>query len=143
MADLLGRLKTALADRYAIEREVGAGGMATVFLAEDLKPHRPVAIKVLEPELAAAMGAERFRCQPTSSRSWPARSPRRPRILAQVGEAGAALDEVERILGGASEQFSVHVLRLDPRWDPIRDEPRFQALLVEYDPPQSVEVGRE
>ena len=53
-------LVSALADRYRFERELGQGGMATVFLAEDLKHHRKVAIKVLKPELAAALGAERF-----------------------------------------------------------------------------------
>ncbi|HEY7029141.1 MAG TPA: protein kinase, partial [Gemmatimonadales bacterium] len=51
---------TALADRYRIERELGQGGMATVYLAEDLKHRRKVAIKVLRPELAAVIGAERF-----------------------------------------------------------------------------------
>jgi formylglycine-generating enzyme required for sulfatase activity/dienelactone hydrolase len=60
LADALGRLTAALADRYSIERELGAGGMATVYLAEDLKHHRQVAIKVLKPELAAAVGPERF-----------------------------------------------------------------------------------
>ena len=60
MPDLLDRLKTALADRYAIEREIGAGGMATVYLAEDLKHHRKVAVKVMRPELASAVGGERF-----------------------------------------------------------------------------------
>jgi serine/threonine-protein kinase len=54
------RLKAALADRYAIEREIGAGGMATVYLAQDLKHDRKVAVKVLKPELAALMGGERF-----------------------------------------------------------------------------------
>jgi Tol biopolymer transport system component len=54
------RLAAALADRYVIERELGAGGMATVYLAEDLRHRRKVAIKVLRPELAAALGAERF-----------------------------------------------------------------------------------
>jgi serine/threonine-protein kinase len=54
------RLNTALADRYRIERELGAGGMATVYLAEDLKHDRKVAIKVLKPELAAVLGADRF-----------------------------------------------------------------------------------
>jgi Tol biopolymer transport system component/tRNA A-37 threonylcarbamoyl transferase component Bud32 len=54
------RLAAALADRYRIERELGQGGMATVYLAEDLKHHRKVAIKVLKPELAAVLGAERF-----------------------------------------------------------------------------------
>ena len=60
MTDSFGRLSDALADRYRIERELGAGGMATVYLARDLRHDRPVAIKVLRPELAAAVGAERF-----------------------------------------------------------------------------------
>jgi eukaryotic-like serine/threonine-protein kinase len=60
MPDLPPRLTAALADRYRIERELGAGGMATVYLAEDLKHHRKVALKVLKPELAAVVGAERF-----------------------------------------------------------------------------------
>ena len=59
MPDLLARLTTALADRYTIERELGAGGMATVYLAEDVKLHRKVAVKVLRPELAAALGPDR------------------------------------------------------------------------------------
>jgi serine/threonine protein kinase len=54
------RLSAALSGRYRIERELGAGGMATVYLAEDLKHDRKVAIKVLKPELAAVLGAERF-----------------------------------------------------------------------------------
>jgi Tol biopolymer transport system component/tRNA A-37 threonylcarbamoyl transferase component Bud32 len=54
------RLTAALADRYTIERELGQGGMATVYLAQDLKHDRKVAIKVLRPELAAVIGAERF-----------------------------------------------------------------------------------
>jgi tetratricopeptide (TPR) repeat protein len=53
-------LAAALADRYRIERELGQGGMATVYLAEDLRHHRKVAVKVLRPELAAVLGAERF-----------------------------------------------------------------------------------
>ncbi len=54
------RLSAALADRYVIEREIGAGGMATVYLAEDVKHRRKVAIKVLHPELSALLGPERF-----------------------------------------------------------------------------------
>ncbi len=54
------RLRAALAGRYRVDREIGAGGMASVFLAEDLRHHRRVAIKLLRPELAAALGAERF-----------------------------------------------------------------------------------
>ena len=58
--DSLASLRAALAGRYTIERELGRGGMATVYLARDLKHHRPVAIKVLNPELAAALGVGRF-----------------------------------------------------------------------------------
>ena len=54
------RLVAALADRYAFERELGQGGMATVYLADDLRHHRKVAIKVLRPELAATIGPDRF-----------------------------------------------------------------------------------
>ncbi len=60
MSSTTDRLFTALADRYQIDRELGAGGMATVYLAEDLKHKRKVAVKVLRPELAAVLGAERF-----------------------------------------------------------------------------------
>jgi len=54
------RLIASLEDRYRIERELGAGGMATVYLAEDLKHDRKVALKVLKPELTAVLGADRF-----------------------------------------------------------------------------------
>ncbi|HKT61607.1 MAG TPA: protein kinase [Gemmatimonadales bacterium] len=60
MPELLGRLQSALADRYRLDREVGAGGMATVYLAQDIRHARRVALKVLRPELAAVIGAERF-----------------------------------------------------------------------------------
>ena len=56
----LDQLQAALAERYAVEREIGAGGMATVYIAEDLKHHRKVAIKLLRPELAASLGTDRF-----------------------------------------------------------------------------------
>ena len=60
MNEITPRLATALQDRYRIERGLGEGGMATVYLAEDLKHERKVAIKVLRPDLAAALGDERF-----------------------------------------------------------------------------------
>jgi serine/threonine-protein kinase len=60
MADPPARLAAALADRYRVERELGQGGMATVYLAEDLKHRRKVALKVLRPELAATLGPDRF-----------------------------------------------------------------------------------
>jgi len=60
MTDPVARLNAALEGRYSIESEIGEGGMATVYLAEDLRHHRKVALKVLKPELAAVVGAERF-----------------------------------------------------------------------------------
>ena len=60
MSNPVERLAAALSERYRIESQLGAGGMATVYLAEDLKHHRRVAVKVLRPELAAVLGAERF-----------------------------------------------------------------------------------
>jgi eukaryotic-like serine/threonine-protein kinase len=59
-SDLLSRLQSALGAHYSIERELGRGGMATVYLARDLKHDREVALKVLRPELTAILGRERF-----------------------------------------------------------------------------------
>jgi serine/threonine-protein kinase len=59
MTDTLPRLTSALADRYRIDRELGAGGMATVYLARDLRHDREVALKVLRPELAESLGRQR------------------------------------------------------------------------------------
>ena len=60
MADLREQLQTGLADRYRLERELGRGGMATVFLAQTSGTSRAVALKVLHPELAHTLGPERF-----------------------------------------------------------------------------------
>jgi serine/threonine protein kinase len=58
--DVVAQLRTTLGDRYDIQREIGAGGMATVFLARDRKHERRVAVKVLNPDLGAVLGVERF-----------------------------------------------------------------------------------
>jgi hypothetical protein len=84
MTEPLERLRTALADRYRIERELGAGGMATVYLAQDLKHHRQVALKVLHPQLSASLGAERFLREITIAAGL-----NHPHILA-VHDSGAA-----------------------------------------------------
>ncbi|HET6578377.1 MAG TPA: protein kinase [Gemmatimonadales bacterium] len=60
MTNLRSQLQEGLSGSYALERELGRGGMATVFLAQDLKHDRPVALKVLHPELANSLGPERF-----------------------------------------------------------------------------------
>jgi Tol biopolymer transport system component len=60
LTDLIARLQEALADRYRLDRELGQGGMATVYLAQDLRHDRKVALKVLRPELAAILGGDRF-----------------------------------------------------------------------------------
>jgi serine/threonine-protein kinase len=92
-------LATALADRYRLERELGAGGMATVYLAEDLKHGRKVAIKVLRPELAMALGAERFLREIAMTASL-----RHPHILPlyDSGEAAGFLYYVMPLVEGES-----------------------------------------
>jgi serine/threonine-protein kinase len=67
MTDMIPRLNAALSGRYSIECQLGEGGMATVYLAEDLKHHCKVAVKVLEPELSAIVGADRFLAEISST----------------------------------------------------------------------------
>jgi serine/threonine-protein kinase len=99
VTDTLKRLTLALADRYVIERELGAGGMATVYLAEDVKHQRRVAIKVLRPELAAALGHERFLREITTTANL-----HHPHILPlyDSGEAGGLLFYVMPYVEGES-----------------------------------------
>ena len=99
MSDVLERLSAALVNSYAIEHEIGAGGMATVYLAHDLKHDRKVAIKVLRPELAAAVGAKRFlrEIKVTANLQHPHILP-----LHDSGEAGGFLYYVMPFVAGAS-----------------------------------------
>ena len=99
MSDVLPRLSTALADRYRVERELGAGGMATVYLAHDLKHERDVALKVLHPELAAVLGAERFLTEIKTTAKL-----QHPHILPLLdsGEAGGLLFYVMPVVDGES-----------------------------------------
>ena len=92
-------LSTALADRYRIERELGAGGMATVYLAHDVKHDRKVAIKVLHPDLAAALGAQRFLTEIKTTANL-----QHPHILPlhDSGEAGGLLFYVMPFVEGES-----------------------------------------
>ena len=96
----LDRLTAALSDRYTIERELGAGGMATVYLAHDIKHDRKVALKVLRPELAAVLGAERFvqEIRTTANLQHPHILP-----LFDSGRAGGQAD-------GRSDEFLYYVM---------------------------------
>jgi serine/threonine-protein kinase len=104
-AGQLDRIKTALADRYAIERELGAGGMATVYLARDLKHDRKVALKVLRPELAAVIGADRFlnEIKVTANLQHPHILP-----LHDSGDAGGFLYYVMPFIEGESLHDTLH-----------------------------------
>jgi serine/threonine protein kinase/Tfp pilus assembly protein PilF len=118
VSDTLARLRTALAGRYTIEREVGAGGMARVYEARDIRHHRKVAIKVLRPELAEALGAERFLREIETSANL-----RHPHILPlfDSGEADESLFFVMPFVEGES---------LRSRLDRQRQLPIDEALLI-------------
>ncbi len=105
MSNPLDRLRTALADRYAIKRELGQGGMATVYLAEDLKHERRVAIKVLRTELAAVLGPERFlrEIRLTAQLNHPHILP-----LLDSGEAAGLLYYVMPLMEGESLRERLH-----------------------------------
>src|SRR3970040_1267001 len=105
MSGVASRLSAALADRYRIERELGQGGMATVYLAEDLKHKRKVALKVLKPELAAVLGAERFVQEITTTASL-----QHPHILPlfDSGTAGGFLFYVMPYIEGETRRGSLN-----------------------------------
>ena len=90
--DPVSRLNTALSGRYTIEREIGVGGMATVYLARDERHDRNVALKVLRPELAVLMGSERFFMVTRP----PQRAPRRIIVIMNFFE------ELTRMVGEAN-----------------------------------------
>ena len=99
MSDAVTRLNAALEGRYTIERELGEGGMATVYLADDVKHERKVALKVLKPELAAVVGAERFLAEIKTTANL-----QHPHILPlfDSGEAGSFLFYVMPYVEGES-----------------------------------------
>jgi len=109
MSEITERLRVAIADRYTIERELGAGGMATVYLAQDLKHDRKVALKVLRPELAAVLGADRFvqEIKTTAALQHPHILP-----LFDSGTAGGLTDEASTAqpLNRSTAQFLYYVM---------------------------------
>jgi serine/threonine-protein kinase len=115
--DVTAKLTAALSDRYRVERELGAGGMATVYLARDLRHDRDVAIKVLHPELAAALGGERFLSEiKTTARL------QHPHILPLLdsGDAGGFLYYVMPYLTGETLRARLERERQLPIEDALR-----------------------
>jgi len=100
----LTHLTAALSDRYRIERKVGEGGMATVYLAEDLKHHRRVAIEVLKPDLAAVLGADRFIQEIATTASL-----QHPNIL-PLFDSGRAVAPSAGEAGGGTDVFLYYVM---------------------------------
>jgi eukaryotic-like serine/threonine-protein kinase len=117
MTEPFDKIAAALSDRYRIERELGSGGMATVYLAEDLKHHRKVAVKVLRPELAAVIGAERFLAEINTTAAL-----QHPHILPlfDSGEAGTFLFYVMPYVEGESLRDRLHREKQLPVSDAIR-----------------------
>jgi eukaryotic-like serine/threonine-protein kinase len=143
MADDLPHLAAALADRYRIERELGAGGMATVYLAEDLKHQRRVAIKVLRPELAAAIGAERFLREITTTANL-----RHPHILPlydsgrAVGPAGRRADSAAESTANGQRPTPDHLFYVMPyvEGESLRDRLNREKQLPLDD---AIQIARE
>ena len=110
MTDPIAPLAAALADRYTVEREIGAGGMATVYLARDLKHDRRVAMKVLRPELGAVLGVERFlsEIQVTANLQHPNLLP-----LFDSGEADGLLFYAMPFVEGQNQRDKDHGAPLD------------------------------
>ena len=128
MSDI-ARLTAALADRYRVERELGAGGMATVYLARDLKHDRDVAIKVLRPEIGAALGAERFLLEIKTTANL-----RHPHIVPLYDSGEVRLDTASAGDGPRSYLYYVMPLvegeSLRARMERDRQLPIDEALLI-------------
>lgn len=124
------RLEAALADRYRIQKKLGEGGMASVYLAEDVKHQRKVAVKVLRPELAAVIGAERFLSEITTTaklQHMPAVSPDGRWIAYVSGDTGGPEIYVEPF-PGLGRRFKVTTGgAVDPVWSPDGRRLYFQA----------------
>jgi len=117
VTDALPRLAAALADRYRIERELGQGGMATVYLAEDLRHHRKVAVKVLRAELSAILGTERFLHEITTTANL-----QHPHILSlyDSGEVSGLVFYVMPYVEGESLRDRLHRTRQLPVEEAVR-----------------------
>ena len=121
------QLNTALEGRYTVERRVGEGGMATVYLARDLKHHRKVALKVLKPDLGAVVGLERFLSEIEVTANL-----QRPNLLAlfDSGAAGDLLFYVMPYVEGESLRVRLDREKQLPIDEAIRIPRRLRALSI-------------
>jgi serine/threonine-protein kinase len=126
LTDLRTELQTALATAYSLERELGRGGMATVSLAQDLRHDRPVALKVLHPDLARTLGP-----LPISREAYVGAYTQHQlvRIYLLAGEPEKALDRLEPFLK-IPYYLSPVWLRIDPTFAPLAGNPRFERLIA-------------
>jgi hypothetical protein len=131
MSDTTSRLEAALAGRYDIERKLGEGGMASVYLADDLKHERKVAVKVLKPELAAVVGADRFLAEIKTTANL-----QHPHILPlfDSGEAGGFLFYVMPYVEGES---------LRDRLDRDKQLPVDEAIRIATDIAEALHAAHE
>ncbi|MDQ3082027.1 MAG: protein kinase [Gemmatimonadota bacterium] len=131
-------LQTALADRYRIERELGAGGMATVYLASDLKHDRDVAIKVLKPDLSQTLGAERFlrEIQLAAKLSHPHILP-----LFDSGDAGGVLFYVMPRVAGISLRDRLDDTKQFPVDEAVRIASEVAGALLRAEQLRAVDCG--
>ena len=130
MTDLRSQLQEGLGGSYVLERELGRGGMATVYLARDLKHDRPVALKVLHAELASTLGPERFQREIQLAARL-----QHPHILTVLDSGAATVAGGQRLWFTMLEPLltvpyflSPGWLRVDPTFDPLRSNPRFKRL---------------
>jgi serine/threonine protein kinase len=124
-------LQAALPDRYLIERELGRGGVATVYLARDLKHRRPVALKVLNPTIAASLGADRFlREIELAARLQHPHILTGPFALALAYAGQGKLTQAFEFLDRSIQVRDIFMPEdfFDPLLDPLRADPRFARI---------------
>ena len=135
--DRLAELRAALGDRYAFERELGRGGMATVYLAHDLKHDRPVALKVLHPELAATLGPERFQREIRMAARL-----QHPHILS-VHDSGDVPGDANRAASSGSRCRSSRGSRCATGWPARRQLPLEDAVQIAREVADALEYAHQ
>jgi serine/threonine-protein kinase len=133
LPDIIYQIQDALGDRYSIRHELGKGGMATVYLAKDLRHQRLVALKVMRPDVASSVGTERFLHEIRVTAQL-----RLPRILPvfDSGEAAGQLWYTMPYVEGETLRQRLW-LRIDPNFTGLRDNPEVAKLSSLESPPDT------